>query len=297
MGALLLVQFAACALAGPGVQRRFLCQSLLSLTVPDVGLPTVTFAKRCTPAETNHKDVGHIGAVPRERVTGKELDPIRKELTVAGQAALQLREPLRKWFQDQHFWAWYDQLNDQNRIALGAAFGVIVNAGATTVATIVKLTGEDVTPAAGDVQVRTRKGRKNQKGNAVGAPAAKKQGKAGAKKRGVKSTGAKKRDKKSEKEAETIAALSKELKMVKKQLKKEKQKTKRYEKEQKVANTNTQDAMQQETTELKNENKLSVETLLNANGAWGAQTDLTDGVDGEKGKRIGGTDSGSVTPN
>ena len=57
--------------------------------------------------------------------------------------------------------------------------------------------------------------------------------------------------------------------------------------------TNTQDAMQQETTKLEKRNKWYKSTK----GAWAEQTDLTDGVDGEKGKRIGGTDSGSVTPN
>lgn len=102
MGAVVLVQL-ACALGGPGVPRRFLCQTFLSLTVPDVGSPAVTFTKSCTPAETNRKDVGHIGAVPREKVTGKELGPIPKELTVAGQAALRLRGVPRELFQDQSF--------------------------------------------------------------------------------------------------------------------------------------------------------------------------------------------------
>ena len=289
MGAAVLVHL-ACALGAPGVTRRVLGQTFLqALTVPDVGSPAVTFTKSCTPAETNRKDVSHIGAVPREKVNGKELGPISKELTVAGKGALRLREALREQSQDQTFGEWYDGLNDQNRIAYGAAVGVNVGAWTMAGGRIFELSnGKDVTPAAGDVQARTRKGRENQQGNVAGGPAAKKQGKAGAKPRGVTSTGANKGDRKSEKApAETIAALKKQLKKEKKKLKKEKQKWKCYEKEQKEANTDTQGAMQQKITKLEKRNKY----LESKSETW----DIKNGVDGEKGKRIGGTDS--VTPN
>ena len=294
MGIVMLVQLAY-ALGGPGVQRRQVCQLLLSITVPDVGPPAVTSTKSCTLAETNnYKGVSHIGAVPRKKVTGKELGPIPKELTVAGQAALQLREPLRKWFQDQPFWKWLDQLNDQNRIAFGAAIGVIIPGWAMAWNTIVKLNGEDVTPAAVDVQFRTRKGRENQKAN-VAAPTAKKQGKAGAKERGVKSTGGKKRNRKREKQVENrkrekqvekIAALENELNMMKKRELKKEEKKKCYKKEQKEANTNTQDVVQLKITDQEEESSEFLRSYA---------FEVGDSVGGEKGKPIDSTDS--VMPN
>ena len=284
MVVVMLVQLAY-ALGGPGVQRRQVCQLLLSITVPDVGPPAVTSTKSCTLAETNNNDVSHIGAVPRKKVTGKELGPIPKELTVAGQAALQLREPLRKWFQDQPFWKWLDQLNDQNRIAFGAAIGVIIPGWAMAWNTIVTLNGEVVTPAAVDVQFRTRKGRENQKAN-VAAPTAKKQGKAGAKERGVKSTGGKKRNRKQrEKQVEKIAALENELNMMKKRELKKEEKKKCYKKEQKEANTNTQDVVQLKITDQEEESSEFLRSVF----------EVGDSVGGEKGKPIDSTDS--VMPN